>query len=194
MTYDKEIWLDVEESNYQISNFGNIRWKYKQKDKYKPVNGTLSRHGYLNLHLRRPRSKHIYIHKFVAHHFINPVPDGFVVHHKDEDKLNNHVSNLEIVTHAEHRKRHKNSNKPQLTLAEARIIRGLYYTACKSMSDICRIYHYVSPSILLRIKNCIDGYYEDFDDPIYDAVYYADKPHIVNTYDGGRIQKWRHGL
>jgi len=35
------------------------------------------------------------------------VPKGFVVHHKDENKLNNHFTNLELMSRAEHCVHHK---------------------------------------------------------------------------------------
>lgn len=187
-----EIWKFVDNSLYQISNFGNIRRKYKNRDEYKPVKGEVSRHGYRNLHLRIPKSKHVYIHKFVAENFIGEIPKDYVVHHIDEDIKNNHVDNLQIMSRKEHQSMNHNSNKRKLSMEDARIIRKLYYIACKSVNDICRIYHYVSPATINHIKNCIDGYYEDFDDPIYDAVYYADEPEIVNTRDYGRVMAWRH--
>lgn len=42
------------------------------------------------------------IHRIVAHHFIQPIigiDTNLEVNHKDLDKSNNHVSNLELVTH-----------------------------------------------------------------------------------------------
>ena len=34
------------------------------------------------------------------------VPDGYEIHHKDGDTFNNDISNLECVSHGEHRKLH----------------------------------------------------------------------------------------
>src|SRR3990167_4450027 len=34
------------------------------------------------------------------------IPKGFVVHHKDENPLNNNVSNLELLTNVEHSRNH----------------------------------------------------------------------------------------
>ena len=38
--------------------------------------------------------------------FNGPIPDGFEVHHKDGNTLNNVLDNFELVTHPEHAKRH----------------------------------------------------------------------------------------
>ena len=44
--------------------------------------------------------KYIAIHQLVAMAFLNHIPNGykFVINHKDFNKLNNHVDNIEIVT------------------------------------------------------------------------------------------------
>lgn len=34
------------------------------------------------------------------------IPDGYCVHHVDHNKQNNHISNLQLVTHIEHKRIH----------------------------------------------------------------------------------------
>lgn len=50
------------------------------------------------------KQKHFYVHRLVASHFIGAIPDGMEVNHIDHDKMNNHVSNLEICTPSENMK------------------------------------------------------------------------------------------
>lgn len=45
-------------------------------------------------------------HRFVWEEDNGPVPVGHHIHHKDENKSNNSLSNLELLTHAEHNRRH----------------------------------------------------------------------------------------
>ena len=35
-----------------------------------------------------------------------PIPAGYVVHHRDEDRFNNDLANLELLTHQEHSAHH----------------------------------------------------------------------------------------
>lgn len=49
-------------------------------------------------------SKLGFVHRLVAAHFIGNIPKGMIVNHKDGNKLNNHVDNLEIVSRSENQK------------------------------------------------------------------------------------------
>lgn len=46
------------------------------------------------------------MHCFVWEYYNGPIPKGYEVHHKDFDKSNNDISNLQLLTRAEHRKLH----------------------------------------------------------------------------------------
>ena len=84
------------EGNYQISTLGRVKSFYK-KDVLKP--GKL-RDGYLIVGLyKEGKRKHYKVHKLVAEAFI-PNPNNYKeINHKDENKSNNCVSNLEWCTH-----------------------------------------------------------------------------------------------
>ena len=60
-------------------------------------------------------NKTFLVHRLVAHAFIQPLKRGdrtIQVHHIDEDKTNNSVENLQIMTMAEHQKLHKQIYEP----------------------------------------------------------------------------------
>ena len=42
------------------------------------------------------------LHRDVWKHHNGDIPDGYVIHHKDGNPLNNHIDNLEAITQAEH--------------------------------------------------------------------------------------------
>lgn len=104
-------------SDYYTSNDGEII-SAKQLNKYpngKILKHTIDRLGYACVTLRVDNNdKHILVHRLVAETFIpdksnfKSMPDedrssidfnSLEVNHKDENKLNNHVDNLEWCTH-----------------------------------------------------------------------------------------------
>lgn len=96
---EKEIWKIVNfNSNYEVSNLGKLR-NTKTKNVLKlRDNG----HGYLVAHLyNKGKRKVEYIHRLVAYCFIPNIDNKEEVNHKDGDKSNNCVKNLEWVTKSE---------------------------------------------------------------------------------------------
>ena len=101
----QEVWKEIEGTNgmYQVSNLGNVKsfTRIKKGGLLKP--GRYS-NGYLFVHFAKDTDKkgerHSYlIHRLVAQAFL-PNPDGLPqVNHKDENKTNNRVDNLEWCTH-----------------------------------------------------------------------------------------------
>ena len=107
----KEIWKDIKgyEGYYQVSNFGRIRSverkiynPYNRKNsRYKSIirKPTVDKHGYLEINLcKNCKSKKHLVHRIVAEAFI-PNPTRYpCINHKDENKQNNSVNNLEWCT------------------------------------------------------------------------------------------------
>ena len=90
-----EIWKRYKDTNYEVSNLGNVRRIGATKNRKIQDNGK----GYKNMILRiNGESKMLYVHRMVAETFI-PNPKGLSeVNHKDENKSNNCVSNLEWMS------------------------------------------------------------------------------------------------
>jgi hypothetical protein len=95
-----EIWKDIDGlfGLYQISNWGNV----KSMRSGKLIKPGLAGPGYKQARLSI-NSQHCteYVHRLVATHFLPHVDGKTRVNHKDLDKLNNHVDNLEFVTQKE---------------------------------------------------------------------------------------------
>ena len=98
MLENKEIWKDCKgyEGKYQVSNFGRV-WSIKHQKYLKPW---VNRCGYylVGLMSKNGKQKHEQIHRLVSLAFIENPNNYPQVNHKDEDKSNNSVDNLEWCT------------------------------------------------------------------------------------------------
>lgn len=106
----KEEWRDVEEHKgvYQVSNLGNVRRiEHTETNRSKSVRvmrermlkPRLNTKGYMFVSLSKDdKKKTFYVHRMVAKAFI-PNPNNYPqINHKDEDRKNNCVDNLEWCT------------------------------------------------------------------------------------------------
>lgn len=96
-----EIWKDIlgYEGLYQVSNLGNVRsLNYRRSGKTKLLKqGTDN--GYKRVELsKNGKKKKYWVHRLVAIAFISNPNNYKEVNHKDEDKSNNNVNNLEWCT------------------------------------------------------------------------------------------------
>lgn len=102
---NNEIWKDVQDLPYNVSNLGNVRrcpnskYKYKNRNYVKPYT---NHRGYLCINLYRNSKVHKFqIHRLVALAFVSNPLNKPVVNHKDGNQLNNSPTNLEWVTQSE---------------------------------------------------------------------------------------------
>lgn len=111
----KEVWEQYKDTIYEVSNLGRVRSK-KIRVKVNPIDkrdyittrgGNIRKsynkeNGYKAVMLKIDDSKRSYlIHRLVAECFL-PNPNNYrCVNHKDGDKTNNKVDNLEWCTHQE---------------------------------------------------------------------------------------------
>ena len=105
-----EIWKDIEgyEGLYQISNFGRVksldRYVKSRWGNYRLLNGKLikgykNKNGYCLITLwNKQISKTYLLHRLVAETFLSNPDNLPQINHKDENKSNNQVENLEWCT------------------------------------------------------------------------------------------------
>ena len=89
----QEIWKDVVgfEGSYKVSNFGNVKSLRNKKILIPSINP-----GYKRITLcKNGKRENKVIHRIVAEAFLDNPKNFLCVNHKDENKLNNCVENLE---------------------------------------------------------------------------------------------------
>ena len=94
------------EKYYTISENGSVFSKRKGRFMRQSVNGVYNSYRKVFLMIDgwcsgKIRPRFYLVHRLVLEHFVGPCPVGMECHHIDHDKSNNHVSNLEWVTHSE---------------------------------------------------------------------------------------------
>jgi hypothetical protein len=116
----EEIWKEISDfKKYEISNLGNIRKKDTQQ-LLKP--GIKS--GYLSVCLINDTSerKSCKMHRLVALTFIPNIENKETVNHKDHNKLNNILTNLEWATTTEQNNHKRKCEKDRQELVSSRAI------------------------------------------------------------------------
>ena len=168
----QEIWKQIiDHPDYEVSNCGRIKSKKIYNNGKETLHGKKHRQGYLCVHLLSSVSiKTFYIHRLVAAAFIGTCPEGLEVNHKDGDKANNHVDNLEYVTHSKNIKHAykigllkartgEDNNLAKLTEMEVKLIRELYDTGEYSQKLLAEVFEVnrttINKIINKKIWSCI---------------------------------------
>lgn len=147
-----EIWKDVVGYSglYSVSDQGRVKSFQRNPD------GVILRqmtnvYGYLKLTLSvNGELKNKTIHSLVTQSFIGECPDNLEISHKDGDRTNNKISNLEYITHKENiNKKHKHGTMARgetngmSSLNEIKVcaMRLLYSTGRYTFTEIGKMFN-----------------------------------------------------
>lgn len=104
-----ELWKNIEEAtNYEVSNYGNIR----NTKSGQILNPGVSGNGYKQVSLKMKKSNKFekrYVHRLVATYWLENPENKREVNHINLDRTDNRVENLEWITSSENQK-HKYQN------------------------------------------------------------------------------------
>lgn len=163
-----EAWVDIPdyEHIYQVSNLGRVR---SVRGSHSLIGGKLitltpSGNGYLHFTAAKNGDViNLYVHRLVALLFIGDAPDGHIVNHKNGQKQDNRIDNLEYVTPSEnnlhafrvlgHRSRSgERVPTSKLTAKQVKEIRNLYASGGVTQQQLADRYGVVAPCIHQIVK------------------------------------------
>ena len=150
------IWKEYPFNNkYLVSNTGEV--KHKRTNRIM-IGSKVNGYRFVLLNIDSNNKKNCLIHRLVAQTFLENPHNKPVVNHKDTNKLNNHVDNLEWVTYKENlntpetiknlKKGKKSKNILQIEIDSGNTICKFYGgSGCKNISSntilsICNYYKY----------------------------------------------------
>lgn len=160
----REVFEDLKnyEDSYQISDSGRIFTKRRlvgnQIHYGRELVPQLTKDGYLKVSLSKDTTyKKYYLHRLVAIQYLNNTLNLPQVNHKDGNKLNNNVSNLEWCTKTENQKHavanllmQHGQDRPSSKLTENQVIEIYKLKGILKSADIAEIYKVSKNTI-----NCI---------------------------------------
>src|SRR5262245_28980841 len=115
---------------YEASDDGQIVRATSQNGSLKTIRARLrlnpTTHGYQRIEI----TLRLYVHRLVWEAFHGPIPSGFEINHRDGNKANNRLDNLELVTRSENMLHCHRQLKPNLNRA-----RGLEHGRTKLTPD-----------------------------------------------------------
>ena len=170
-----EEWKEVDGfRGYFVSNMGRIK-SYRQNKDGMILKQRLSKKGYCMVMMSDNNCKKHYmqVHRLILKTF-NPVDnmDNLEVNHKDEDKTNNNLTNLEWVTHLEnvrHGTGHKRATEPQKMKIKC-LENGITYNSMKEASDSLNISYG-------NISSCCSGRLKTAGGFSFEVIDYGCRPH-----------------
>ena len=126
-------------NEYYVSEFGEIYSKYSNKI----LKHSIDHNGYHRVDIYSfGKPLHIKIHKIVYLVWIGNIPKGKQINHKDDDKNNNHYSNLYAGTQEENIKdciknNHRVGNIYHMTIYDNKIKKTITFCPVKKFIKYC---------------------------------------------------------
>ena len=152
MGYVHEQWKVITNyEDYFISNYGRV--KSTKWDKEKILKQRNDGRDYLTVYIVNKSGvyKNLYVHRLVAEAFLGSCPKNKEVNHKDRNKKNNCVGNLEYMTHLKNIN-HGLGRKNILTDKKVRKIIKLYKSGKYKKREISDLYN-ISPSYVYMLAS-----------------------------------------
>ena len=168
-----ETWKDIKThlGSYQVSNLGRVKSLNHYNGKFKKYSNIekirqnqVNNKGYYYVLLyNNKKIKSCYIHRLVAETFISNPENKLFINHKDGNKLNNNINNLEWVTKSEnelhaHKIGLKNFKKNNLfnnkiNINQVNEIREKYNSGNYYQKELAKEYNVTRQNISCIVRN-----------------------------------------
>ena len=150
-----EIFIPVKgyEGMYEVDELGNVKSleRFDSAGNFKRsriLKQETNNAGYKRVTLcKEGKTKRFFVHRLIYSTFNGEIPKGYEIHHKDFDKTNNKLENLDLVTKWENSYYSKENRNNKIDIKQVLEIRN----SDLSNKDLSKIYG-VSPRQILRIK------------------------------------------
>ena len=159
----KEIWKNIKgyEGLYQISNLGRVK-SFRRKNKV-ILKLREDKDSYLLVNLYKDRKQRTFkVHRLVAQAFLDDKNNLPEVNHRDENKVNNCLENLEWCTHV-YNNNYGTKNRVRSKRVKQFDLNGKYIKTYNSMRQACKELN-ISDNIGLccqkKTKSCGGFYWE----------------------------------
>ncbi len=159
--YNNDNIKEIGNSGYYVDKVGNVySTHYKKGNAIKVLKPCLLPNGYYCVHLFKINRNAQYIHRLVAQAFIPNPQNKPEVNHKDLDKSNNRVDNLEWVTRKEN-ENHLKENNPckgktgsnSGSLYQGKRLIG-HFRSLQKAKEYCRTHYHCWLSSAQDINTC----------------------------------------
>lgn len=153
----KEIWKKIGGyDDYFISNLGNVKSLKNNQEKILKYSLSSSKYPQVIL-CKNGIKKNYLIHRLVANEFLENKNNYEEINHKDENKLNNHVSNLEWCSHKYNMNygniKEKQSNAKKIKVAKLNKNDNKIIEVYKSIKEAAKINNCTEPNIVACCKH-----------------------------------------
>lgn len=85
--------------------------------------------------------KTVHVHRLVWIDNHGEIPSGYIIHHKDENKLNWFIDNLELLSRADHIKKHKDIvHRHGIKVLAIKGAKSILFNSIEEAADYCNTY------------------------------------------------------
>jgi hypothetical protein len=141
--YESRYLIDIKGNVTSVPLTVNCRGGKTRVIKEKLLTPFIAENGYLAVDLTDGKKpKRHYLHRLIYEHFVSEITNGWVINHKDGNKLNNSIDNLECVTQRDNVRHYWKSKKKNVGVRYCEWHRGKKWRATIFGKNGCDLGYY----------------------------------------------------